>query len=72
MGIPTDYRYTREHEWASYDERDSVVTIGITDYATEKLGEIVYVELPEDGAVVEGIRFVNPFAAGFVAEEWGL
>lgn len=51
--IPSDYKYTREHEWASYDEARRVVTIGITEYAAEKLGEIVYVELPEEGSRVE-------------------
>ena len=44
MVIPKDCRYTRDHEWAKME--DGIATIGITDYAQEKLGEIVYVELP--------------------------
>lgn len=50
--IPKDFRYTKEHEWASYDPAKKLVTIGITDYAAEKLGEIVFVELPEEGSEV--------------------
>jgi len=44
---PDDLMYTKEHEWIRIDE-DSA-TIGITDYAQEELGEVVYVELPEVG-----------------------
>jgi glycine cleavage system H protein len=46
MVIPKENRYTREHEWARLE--DGIVTIGVTDYAQEKLGEIVYVELPDE------------------------
>ena len=45
--IPEENRYTKDHEWISID--GDVATIGITDYATEELGEIVYVELPDIG-----------------------
>ena len=45
--VPGDLLYTEEHEWIKVEE-DSV-TIGITDYATEELGEIVYVDLPSVG-----------------------
>lgn len=48
MAIPKDNRYTREHEWARLEE-DETVTVGITEYAQEKLGDIVYVELPKEG-----------------------
>jgi glycine cleavage system H protein len=51
--IPSDFKYTREHEWANYDANKGIVTIGITEHAAEKLGEIVYVELPEEGAQIE-------------------
>lgn len=44
MNIPKDLRYTEEHEWIRFEEDGAVV--GITDYAQESLGEIVYVELP--------------------------
>lgn len=48
--LPEEYYYTKDHEWAQVDE--NIVTIGITEYAQEQLGEIVYVELPEEGAKV--------------------
>ncbi len=48
--LPEDYYYSKEHEWAQVDE--NIVTIGITEFAQEQLGEIVYVELPEEGAKV--------------------
>ena len=44
-------RYTREHEWIRVE--DGVGTIGITDYAQQQLGDVVFVELPEIGRVVE-------------------
>jgi glycine cleavage system H protein len=53
---PEDLRYTREHEWARVEGGRAV--IGITDYAQEALGDIVYVDLPETGtAVTAGERF---------------
>lgn len=48
--LPEDYYYSKDHEWAQVDE--NIVTIGITEYAQEQLGEVVYVELPEEGAKV--------------------
>ena len=50
MDFPEDLKYTKEHEWVRM-EKDSVV-VGITDYAQENLGEVVYVELPEEGSLV--------------------
>jgi glycine cleavage system H protein len=50
MDIPKDLRYTKEHEWARAE--GSLVTVGITDYAQQKLGDIVYVELPAVGSEV--------------------
>jgi len=48
--IPTDRRYTKEHEWVQADAQDAtLLAIGITDYAQEALGDIVMVELPEVG-----------------------
>jgi glycine cleavage system H protein len=52
MSVPKDYRYTDSHEWVRIEE-DNVVTIGITDYAQEKLGDIVSVDLPRVGDEVE-------------------
>ena len=49
--IPSEYRYASSHEWARLEE-DGTVTIGITDHAQSALGDVVYVELPEDGLVV--------------------
>lgn len=48
--LPEDYYYSKDHEWAQVDE--NIVTIGVTEFAQEQLGEIVYVELPEEGAKV--------------------
>jgi glycine cleavage system H protein len=47
MSYPANYRYTREHEWIALD--GSIGTIGITDYAQQSLGDIVYVDLPKVG-----------------------
>lgn len=47
MAFPADYRYTREHEWIKVDGDQA--TIGITDYAQNSLGDIVFVELPKVG-----------------------
>jgi glycine cleavage system H protein len=44
---PTDIRYTKEHEWVRMD--GDIATVGITDYAQESLGDVVFVELPEIG-----------------------
>jgi glycine cleavage system H protein len=56
MEIPKELRYSEEHEWATVDE--NVATIGITDYAQEQLGDIVYIELPETGTqVTKGDKF---------------
>ena len=49
--IPTDYRYASTHEWARLDE-DGLVVVGITDHAQNALGDVVYVELPEQGQQV--------------------
>jgi glycine cleavage system H protein len=47
MVYPANYRYTREHEWIAVD--GSIGTIGITDYAQNSLGDIVYVDAPKVG-----------------------
>jgi glycine cleavage system H protein len=51
MQVPDDLLYTEEHEWVR-DVGDSRVRIGITDYAQDQLGDVVYVELPEVGKEV--------------------
>ena len=49
--IPSELRYLRSHEWVRLEE-DGTVTIGITHHAQEELGDVVFVELPEIGAVL--------------------
>jgi glycine cleavage system H protein len=56
--IPEELKYTKEHEWARLE--DDLVIIGITDYAQDALGEIVYIELPSEG---DEITKGNPFGA---------
>jgi glycine cleavage system H protein len=53
MEFPEDLRYTKEHEWAR-EEGEGRVRIGITDYAQDALGDVVYVEVPDVGASVTG------------------
>ena len=57
MEFPQDLRYTREHEWVRVEGDNAV--IGITDYAQDQLGDIVYIELPWDGSqsVSQGAKF---------------
>jgi glycine cleavage system H protein len=51
MNFPDDLRYTRDHEWAR--SKGGRVVVGITEFAQEQLGDIVYVELPAVGAEVK-------------------
>jgi glycine cleavage system H protein len=51
MSYPTEYKYTKEHEWLSIE--GTTGTIGITDYAQNSLGDIVFVELPKVGDTLE-------------------
>lgn len=50
MAYPADFKYTKEHEWLKVD--DNTGTIGITDYAQNSLGDIVFVELPKVGSEI--------------------
>ncbi len=50
MNVPDDLRYTSDHEWARPD--GGAVTVGLTDFAQDALGDIVFVELPAVGATV--------------------
>ena len=52
MNVPDGLRYTSDHEWARLE--DGKVRVGITDYAQDALGDVVFVQLPEQGATVEG------------------
>jgi glycine cleavage system H protein len=51
MAYPASYRYTREHEWINVDGDEG--TVGITDYAQQSLGDIVFVELPKVDSKLE-------------------
>ena len=51
MDIPSELRYSTDHEWARVE--DGRVRVGITDYAQDALGDVVYVDIPEVGAKVE-------------------
>lgn len=66
MNIPEDLRYSKEHEWVRV--QGNAATVGITDYAQDKLGEVVFVELPEEGeeavkdepfGSIESVKSVN-------------
>lgn len=66
MAQPADLLYSKEHEWVKVDE--DIATVGITEYAQNSLGDIVYVELPKTGAsvaqfssvgVVESVKAVS-------------
>ncbi len=70
MEIPQGLRYSKEHEWVANE--DSVATIGVTDFAQDQLGEIVYVELPSVGdkvskddpfGVIESVKAVSDIFA---------
>jgi glycine cleavage system H protein len=58
--VPQDLRYTKEHEWVRME--GDLATVGITDFAAEQLGDVVFVDLPEVG------RTVAQFAAVGVIE----
>ncbi|OHB29915.1 MAG: glycine cleavage system protein H [Desulfuromonadaceae bacterium GWC2_58_13] len=51
MEFPEELKYTEEHEWVLIE--DGVATVGITDFAQDALGDVVFVELPEVGTVLE-------------------
>lgn len=68
--VPEDLYYTKEHEWAYVDE--NIVTVGVTSFAQENLGEIVYAELPDEGqkvtqnepfGVIESVKAVSDLFA---------
>lgn len=70
MEFPEDYKYSKEHEWVLVE--GTVATVGITDYAQDQLGDIVFVELPAIGdkvskedafGVVESVKAVSDIYA---------
>ena len=73
--IPADLYYTKEHEWIRMD--GDIATIGITDHAQDALTDIVYIELPEEGdvvddmgefAIVESVKSASPIFAPLAGE----
>ena len=76
MSIPAELKYTESHEWVRR-EADGLLTIGITDFAQESLGDMVFVELPEVGrvlakgeacAVVESVKAASDVYAPVAGE----
>ncbi|MGW9415230.1 glycine cleavage system protein GcvH [Arthrobacter cupressi] len=57
--IPADLSYTAEHEWVAAPNADGVVRIGITDFAQDALGDVVYVQMPEPGTTITGNEVVG-------------
>ena len=75
MAYPTDLKYTKDHEWIRLDGDTGVV--GITDFAQQQLGDVVYVELPEVGAsltagqvfgTIESVKAVSELFAPVTGE----
>lgn len=73
--IPAELYYTKEHEWIRMD--GDIATIGITDHAQDALTDIVYIELPEEGdvledmgefAIVESVKSASPIFAPLAGE----
>lgn len=50
MNLPADLKYSKSHEWVRVD--GNLATVGITDFAQDQLGDIVYIELPETGRLI--------------------
>ena len=78
MSVPSDLRYTKDHEWVRIEGDDAV--IGITEYAADQLGDIVFVELPDIGrgleaaatfGVVESVKAVSDLFAPVGGEVTG-
>lgn len=67
LNFPEDVKYTKDHEWAKRE--GDIVTIGLSDYAQDQLGEIVFVELPEVGDTFsEGDEFGSVESVKAVSE----
>jgi len=76
MNIPADLKYTASHEWVR-KEADGTVTVGITEFAQDALGDIVFVEVPkvgttygagDDAAVVESVKAASDIYAPVAGE----
>ncbi len=78
MAVPAELRYTKDHEWVRIEGDEA--TVGITAYAADQLGDIVFVELPETGrsltqfaafGVVESVKAVSDLFAPLTGEVAG-
>jgi len=76
MKIPEELRFAASHEWAT-EPSDGIVTVGITDFAQDQLGDVVFVELPDVGrtlaageaaAVVESVKTASDIYAPLAGE----
>lgn len=54
MNIPENLKYTQDHEWILIDQDNSTALVGITDFAQQELGDIVYVEIETEGDEISG------------------
>ena len=70
MSVPGELQYTKSHEWIRLE--DDIATVGITDHAQDELGDVVFIELPEQGAsfgagdsfgIVESVKAVSDLYA---------
>src|ERR1700684_3604864 len=66
MAYPTDRKYTKEHEWIQVNGNSA--TVGITDYAQQSLGDIVFVETPKVGAELTAGKTFGTVESGTVTE----
>src|ERR1041385_3144503 len=67
MAYPANFRYTKQHEWV--DLKGDIASIGITDYAQQELGDVVFVELPKVGSqIAAGKSFGNVESVKAVSE----
>ncbi len=57
--VPEDLYYTAEHEWVTAPDNNGVVRVGITDFAQDALGDVVYVQMPDSGSTVTASAVVG-------------
>ncbi|KXG75058.1 Glycine cleavage system H protein [Fervidicola ferrireducens] len=67
MNLPSDIRYHKEHTWARVE--GDIAVVGITDYAQEKLGEVLFVDLPEVGDRIKKDEVFGSIESGKVASD---
>ena len=64
MNFPTNVKYTKEHEWIRLE--GDVAYVGITDYAQEQLGDIVFVDIPTEGETLPELVNQDPYGEGWL------